>query len=88
MVDDAAIAGEELHRAHHAIVFDRNGDDKAAIHVALVGRNRERLFHLQDEVWFAQFPAFMKLGRGREIGGVTFRRARVDPTRDVRELLW
>jgi hypothetical protein len=57
----------------------------AAVLIA-IGRRRERLAVAEDEIGLAERPAAAEVERLREIGGIAFRRAVIDPRRDRRNV--
>ena len=87
VVDDARVAGQDLHGAHVAGAGDGDGIDEVAKEVLAVGGNLEGLGRSEDEVGRPELPFGGVLGSRRRLGGIAFGHVGIHPALDLCEVL-
>ena len=86
MVHDAPIVRPELHSADEDILGEVRWQDKAPKLVGTIGRHSILYRQGQDDVGLSCLPALGKYRRGGLLRRITFRRSRLGPFFDERDL--
>ena len=79
MMDDAGVIEAQFKSTNVFCLFETGADDEVAEDIARAGAHLEWLRHAEYYVWLPHLPAVVELRSGREIRGVTARRAGVYP---------
>src|SRR5437867_1580091 len=87
MMHQPLIARLNLDSFEPASVVDRNVQDEIPISVRSTRGKKEWFLSVEHEVWFAQIPALRKFGFARQVSGIAFDCALLDPVLDESDLL-